>query len=95
MVRPGLNKILEIYVNLMNIIDNEPLVKSLEIIVQNFSEEISPFAEQLTVQLANIFHKYCKKQNQGIDESDDDGEAELAAVGCLDAIKRIMSSPLN
>jgi hypothetical protein len=45
MVRPGLNRILEIYVNLMNIIDNEHIVKSLELIVENFSNEISPFAE--------------------------------------------------
>jgi len=47
MVRPGLNKILEIYITLMNLIDNEMIVKSLELIVQNFSDEISPYAEQL------------------------------------------------
>ena len=45
--------------------------------------------------MANIFHKFCNKQNQGIEYSDDDGEAELAASGCLEAIKRIMNAPLD
>lgn len=95
LVRPGLQQILENYIKLMDIIDNEGIVSSLENIVLNFSAEIVPYAQQLASYLANIFHKYCTKQNQGLDDSDDDGEAELAASGCLEAIKRILNSPLS
>lgn len=45
--------------------------------------------------LAAIFTKYCSKQNQNNDNSDDDGETELAAAGCLDAIKNILNAPQN
>jgi len=38
---------LEIYVKLMDQIDNEDLVASLESIIEHFSNEITPFAVQL------------------------------------------------
>ncbi|KAM3136652.1 hypothetical protein pb186bvf_011288 [Paramecium bursaria] len=95
LIRPQLNQVLEIYIKLMDIIDNEKLVKSLEEIVKQFQKEITPYAVQLINHLANIFQKYCHKQNQQGDDSDDDGETELAAAGCLEAIKRILNAPLN
>ena len=70
-------------------------MSSLETIVKLFSAEIGPFSVQLIQHLATIFTKYCGKQNQNNDNSDDDGETELAAAGCLDAIKNILNSPLT
>ena len=46
----------------MEIIDNQGIVTSLSEIVENFESEISPYAEQLTKHLVNIFFKYCTKQ---------------------------------
>ncbi|CAD8063756.1 unnamed protein product [Paramecium sonneborni] len=95
LIRPQLSQVLEIYIKLMELIDNEKIVKSLEEIVKYFTNEITPYAHQLSAHIANIFQKYCKKQNQGDGDSDDDGEAELAASGCLEAIKRILNAPLQ
>lgn len=81
----------------MDVIDNEGIVRSLEDIVHDFSVEIAPYAVQLTQHLSTLFLKYCNKQQSlgDGDDSDDDGETELAASGCLEAIKRILNSPLN
>ncbi|CAK65923.1 unnamed protein product (macronuclear) [Paramecium tetraurelia] len=95
LIRPQLSQVLEIYIKLMELIDNEKIVRSLEEIVKNFTNEITPYAHQLSAHIATIFQKYCKKQNQGDGDSDDDGEAELAASGCLEAIKRILNAPLQ
>ncbi|CAD8152713.1 unnamed protein product [Paramecium pentaurelia] len=95
LIRPQLSQVLEIYIKLMDLIDNERIVRSLEEIVKNFTNEITPYAHQLAAHIATIFQKYCNKQNQGDGDSDDDGEAELAASGCLEAIKRILNAPLQ
>jgi hypothetical protein len=93
MIRPGLSQVLETYIKLMDIIDDEGIVASLEIIVQNFQQEIGPYSVQLISHLAILFQKYCRKQDQQ-GESSDDGETELAAAGCLGAIKNILNSSL-
>ena len=97
MLRPELNRILEIYLKLMNEIECEDIVSSLEGIVQRFSNEIVPFAFELVQHLCASFLKLV--QNQGKKQVDscseiDDGENELSAAGCLTTIHRILSSPL-
>lgn len=44
LIRPKLNLVLEIYIKLMDLIDNEKIVRSLEDIVKNFTAEITPYA---------------------------------------------------
>lgn len=44
LVKPHLNKILEIYIKLLNEFDNEELVNSLKGLVSKFSSSIGPYA---------------------------------------------------
>ena len=44
LVKPVLKNILEIYLKLIELFDLEPIVAALECIIQDFSEEIAPFA---------------------------------------------------
>lgn len=93
MVRGHLSTLLAIYLKLMEEIDSEELVASLEGIVSEFSADIGPYAYDLCVHLSSAFYKYRSKDSE-ID-NDDDGECQLAAGGCLDAIGKIISSPLT
>ena len=80
----------------MNAIDHEGVVASLEGIVQTFDQDITPYAFDLIVHLATQFHRLYQKNVENDDDAgDDDGESELAAAGCLDAIKRILMSPIQ
>lgn len=96
LLRPLLPQILEIYLKLMDQIDNEGLVAALEGIVDSYQNEIVPYAYDLVVHLVNAFQKYCSKSNNlnKDDEEEDESEAELAAVGCLEAIRRILLAKL-
>ena len=99
LLRPSLPKILEIYLKLMDQIDNEGIVAALEGIVDSYQQEIVPYAFDLVVHLTSAFHKYCQKSNKQSmnpdnDDDDDDSEAEMAAAGCLEAIRRILMAKL-
>lgn len=43
--------------------------------------------------LSQAFYKYKEKDNDA--DNDDDGECQLAAGGCLDAIGKILASPIQ
>lgn len=97
LLRPSLPKILEIYLKLMDQIDNEGIVAALEGIVDSYQQEIVPYAYDLVVHLTSAFHKYCQKSNNqalNTNEDEDDSEAEMAAAGCLEAIRRILMAKL-
>eukprot|EP01016_Furgasonia_blochmanni_P056412 TRINITY_DN9612_c0_g4_i14.p1 TRINITY_DN9612_c0_g4~~TRINITY_DN9612_c0_g4_i14.p1 ORF type:complete len:722 (-),score=286.95 TRINITY_DN9612_c0_g4_i14:171-2336(-) len=89
LIKPGLDKILGEYIKLMDTIDNDAIVNSLEGIVDTFGNEISPYAVELINYLVKTFFKYCEK---GEKDDDDEGEGELAAAGCINAIHRILKS---
>lgn len=93
MVRGYLSEILRIYLKLMDEIDSEELVAALEGIVEEFKNDIGPFAYDLCVHLSSSFYKYRSKDNE--EDNDDDGECQLAAGGCLDAIGKILTSPIS
>lgn len=99
LLRPYLQNILECYLKIMDEVDNEGVVNALEGIVQSFHNEIVPYSFQLINHLTMAFQKYCLKQQKQMENNDDDGydeygETELTAAGCLEAIKRILWSPL-
>jgi hypothetical protein len=60
MVKPLLNNILRIYITLLDVFDNEDIVRSLEGIINIFSDCIGQFAAELVRHLTSIFLKYCK-----------------------------------
>ncbi|MBA0871134.1 hypothetical protein Goshw_021620 [Gossypium schwendimanii] len=74
---------------LMNEVENEDLVFTLETIVDKFGEEMAPYALGLCQNLAAAFWR-CMNTAEADDEADDPGA--LAAVGCLRAISTILES---
>ncbi|KAG6549125.1 hypothetical protein Mapa_009351 [Marchantia paleacea] len=88
-IRPILPQLLDEFFKLMNEVENEDLVFTLETIVEKFDEEMAPYALGLCQNLAAAFWKCL--QSAETDEDDDDSGA-LAAVGCLRAIGTILES---
>ena len=58
--------ILTIYINLMNELDLEEILISLEYIVQIFNEKIKDFVVDLTKILVDRFHKMCKVDDDNL-----------------------------
>ncbi|GER40807.1 ARM repeat superfamily protein, partial [Striga asiatica] len=88
-IRPILPQLLDEIFKLMNEVENEDLVFTLETIVDKFGEEMSPYALGLCQNLAAAFWK-CMNTAEADEEGDDPGA--LAAVGCLRAISTILES---
>lgn len=88
-IRPILPQLLDEFFKLMNEVENEDLVFTLETIVDKFGEEMAPYALGLCQNLAAAFWK-CLNTAEADDEGDDPGA--LAAVGCLRAISTILES---
>nr|XP_017226651.1 PREDICTED: importin beta-like SAD2 isoform X2 [Daucus carota subsp. sativus] len=88
-IRPILPQLLDEFFKLMNEVENEDLVFTLETIVDKFGEEMAPFALGLCQNLAAAFWR-CMHTAEDNDEADDPGA--LAAVGCLRAISTILES---
>ncbi|CAF1699712.1 unnamed protein product [Brassica napus] len=88
-IRPILPQLLDEFFKLMNEVENEDLVFTLETIVDKFGEEMAPYAFGLCQNLAAAFWR-CLNTSEASDDSDDMGA--LAAVGCLRAICTILES---
>uniref|UniRef100_A0A1J3IJ64 Importin beta-like SAD2 n=1 Tax=Noccaea caerulescens TaxID=107243 RepID=A0A1J3IJ64_NOCCA len=88
-IRAILPQLLDEFFKLMNEVENEDLVFTLETIVDKFGEEMAPYAFGLCQNLAAAFWR-CLNTSEASDESDDMGA--LAAVGCLRAISTILES---
>ncbi|MCO5568289.1 hypothetical protein L7F22_021988 [Adiantum nelumboides] len=88
-IRPILPQLLDEFFKLMNEVENEDLVFTLETIVDKFGEEMAPYALGLCQNLATAFWK-CIRSSEGDEEEDD--SAALAAVACLRAISTILES---
>ncbi|KAL3621644.1 secondary alcohol dehydrogenase (SADH2) [Castilleja foliolosa] len=88
-IRPIIPQLLDEFFKLMNEVENEDLVFTLETIVDKFGEEMAPYALGLCQNLAAAFWK-CMKSAEADEEGDDPGA--LAAVGCLRAISTILES---
>ncbi|KAM7484745.1 hypothetical protein LguiA_000754 [Lonicera macranthoides] len=88
-IRPILPQLLDEFFKLMNEVENEDLVFTLETIVDKFGEEMAPYALGLCQNLADAFWR-CMNTAEAEDEADDPGA--LAAVGCLRAISTILES---
>ena len=60
-IRPHFQSILEIFVKMMDVINHEKLIGSLETVVKSFSGEIAMFAQGLSSHLFTLFHTYHNK----------------------------------
>ncbi|KAM1049950.1 hypothetical protein TB2_031283 [Malus domestica] len=88
-IRPILPQLLDEFFKLMNEVENEDLVFTLETIVDKFGEEMAPYALGLCQNLAAAFWR-CMNTAEADDDVDNPGA--LAAVGCLRAISTILES---
>ncbi|KAK4857316.1 hypothetical protein QYF36_026845 [Acer negundo] len=88
-IRPILPQLLDEFFTLMNEVENEDLVFTLETIVDKFGEEMAPYALGLCQNLAAAFWR-CMNTAEAEEDADDPGA--LAAVGCLRAISTILES---
>ncbi|KAJ4814853.1 Importin beta-like SAD2 [Rhynchospora pubera] len=89
-IRPLVPQLLDEFFKLMNEVENEDLVFTLETIVDKFGEEMAPYAIGLCQNLAAAFWRCLNMSEAAEDEGDDSGA--LAAVGCLRAISTILES---
>lgn len=87
-LRPRLPQILEQFFSLMDEIGNDEVVVALEHIIDRFSTEIGPFSLQLVAKFVEFFQQFTQA-------AEDDEDASLAAVSCLDAINTILMSVHN
>ncbi|KAK7310225.1 hypothetical protein RJT34_07609 [Clitoria ternatea] len=88
-IRLILPQLLDDIFKLMNEIENEDLVLTLETIAGKFGEEMAPYALGMCQHLAAAFWR-CMNTAETADEVHDEGA--LAAVGCLRAISTILES---
>ncbi|KAJ0971919.1 hypothetical protein J5N97_019878 [Dioscorea zingiberensis] len=88
-IRPILPQLLDEFFKLMNEVENEDLVFTLETVVDKFGEEMAPYALGLCQNLAAAFWR-CLNTSEADEEADDPGA--MAAVGCLRAISTILES---
>ena len=86
-IKPALKNILEVYLKMMTEIDSEDLINALEEIVSLYKDDIEPYALQLSEQLVLSYQRLIQ-----VPIHEDDGESQLAAVGCVTALRRIIDS---
>ncbi|OIT27271.1 importin beta-like sad2 [Nicotiana attenuata] len=88
-IRPILPQLLDEIYKLMNEVENEDVVFTLETIVYKFGVEMAPYAHGLCHNLAAAFWKYI---NTGEDDEDGDDPGSPVPFGCLRAIGTIIES---
>ena len=90
---------------MMKMIDHQDIVAALEYLISKYSKEIAPYAVTLVEQLVTSYYQYRKNaldKQQNVDtrhkEDDemgsDDGDSNMAAQACLEAILKIFNSDL-
>ena len=63
---------------------SDDVVQALEIVVDRYGKDIAPYAVALAQKLAEAFHAYAGE--------DDDEEASMAAVQCVEAMAAVLAS---
>eukprot|EP00741_Cyanophora_paradoxa_P019839 tig00000217_g19147.t1 len=84
-LKPALPHVLDMLFKLMDDIDNEDLVSTLEVFIEQYGDAMAPYAVQVVGRLAEAFLRMASA-----DEEDE--ESGLAAMGCMRAINLTMQS---
>ena len=83
-----LPQLLDDFFKLMNEVESEDVVYTLETITERFGEDIAPFALGMTQNLAAAFWKVVQES----ESKEDDECGILASIGCLRAMSTILES---
>lgn len=88
-LRPGLEPLLKTYLKVMDDIDFDELVSSLQELVETYEEEIAPYAVALCGKLGEAYLRLLQSKGTGDNE---DQETSLTADGLMTAIRRVLKS---
>lgn len=81
-LRPHLQSLVTELLRLMNSVESDDLVLTLDVIIENYGEEVVPFAVNLITHLAGYFMKK-------VDEDDPQDENDTIAVTCMEVLSAI------
>ena len=87
-IRPVVPQLLQSIFSLMNDIENEDLVSTLETLVDTFPEQVAPLAVPCAQQIAVSFVSYIEKET----DDEDDESAAMAAANCLGTLSTLLMS---
>lgn len=89
-LKPALENLLKAFLKIMEEIDQEELMNSMDQIMEVFADDIGPYAVQLAQQITK---KYQSLVTEEVGDDDDLlEERSLAAVGCVATIRRILEA---
>jgi len=91
-LKPILPQLLHQFFQLLNEVENEDLVMTLETIVEKFGDEIAPYAVGLCENLSVAFWKITGQEDNDDEDEDELDSSVLAAFGCLRAITTVLES---
>lgn len=91
LLRPLLPPILEAIFKLMNEIESDDLVATLESLIDKFGAEMAPYSVALCQRLTESFMKLYKSA----DENEEDDTAASAALECLMALRSLLRGVRN
>ena len=101
-LKPILPQLLDEFFKIMDQVESEDIVYTLETITEKFGEEIAPYAVGMTTNLAQAYWKCIKEaeeranaedDNEGTGNADyDDDFQAMQSSGCLRAIATILTS---
>eukprot|EP01125_Pyxidicula_operculata_P021827 TRINITY_DN8675_c0_g1_i1.p1 TRINITY_DN8675_c0_g1~~TRINITY_DN8675_c0_g1_i1.p1 ORF type:complete len:1052 (+),score=285.77 TRINITY_DN8675_c0_g1_i1:135-3158(+) len=92
-VSPGVETILpqltQVFLNLLNEVDSDELVMTLQKVIEKYSDKIPQYAPQI---LSSIVAQYLKLTAKDDFFEDENDSAQLAAMQCLNAVQTILYS---
>jgi hypothetical protein len=81
MIRPHIQTILQIYVNLINDCDSEQLINALNQICRVFAAEVTPYVSQLISNMSQLIIRIKdKREKMDIDKEQDDMEEQTFSI---------------
>lgn len=101
LMRPDLDNILKIILQLLKDIEYDGTISALEAIIDSFEADIAPHSDRLLEGLGLAYVSYkrsanCNNSHQhGDNEEDVEGENERAASACLDTMANLLSAKLS
>jgi len=87
-ILPNLPALLDSFFRIMNEVGNDDVVTSLDVLIEQYGDQMAPHAIALVNNLCNTFNKYID-----VDEEDDEeGQASMAATVCLECVATVLNS---
>eukprot|EP01087_Luapelamoeba_hula_P007288 TRINITY_DN1779_c0_g1_i1.p1 TRINITY_DN1779_c0_g1~~TRINITY_DN1779_c0_g1_i1.p1 ORF type:complete len:1013 (+),score=139.46 TRINITY_DN1779_c0_g1_i1:120-3158(+) len=84
-LREILPQLLEAILGMMREVESEDLLKTLEVIIEKYSDDISPYAVAISKRLCEMFLSL-------VDADEEDQNSAMAALECLVAIQTILDA---